>query len=245
MSCTCSWEIIINFDVKFFLRNYINFCLPHLVFHWGQEQWPVGGGQQGGGGGGGGGEEGVGGEEEGGVGGGEGPRVRRGEGRVGGEEGVRGVVVAAIWQLKSDFKWQKLKIYVEGEREGHFGKEGEWATNWGWCLPPHNCHIDFSQIASQAGNVLWTVAPQLLLGKAVQCTVGNLKVTENQNWSPLFLCKIEFLSRFVLSIFWFEASFLSKFDILCYGPCSRENEVKISKKRKMAKNHFSRSDLGS
>ena len=29
------------------------------------------------------------------------------------------------------------------------------------------------------------------------------------------------------------------------GPCSRENEVKISKKRKMAKNHFSRSDLGS
>ena len=29
------------------------------------------------------------------------------------------------------------------------------------------------------------------------------------------------------------------------GPCSRENEVKISKKRKMAKNDFSRSDLGS
>ena len=29
------------------------------------------------------------------------------------------------------------------------------------------------------------------------------------------------------------------------GPCSRENEVKISKKSKMAKNHFSRSDLGS
>ena len=29
------------------------------------------------------------------------------------------------------------------------------------------------------------------------------------------------------------------------GPRSRENEVKISKKRKMAKNHFSRSDLGS
>ena len=33
-----------------------------------------------------------------------------------------------------------------------------------------------------------------------------------------------------------------------YGPCSRmlkENEVKIFKKRKMAKNDFSRSDLGS
>ena len=29
------------------------------------------------------------------------------------------------------------------------------------------------------------------------------------------------------------------------GPCSRENEVKISKKRKMAKNDFLRSDLGS
>ena len=29
------------------------------------------------------------------------------------------------------------------------------------------------------------------------------------------------------------------------GPCSWENEVKISKKRKMAKNHFSRSDFGS
>ena len=29
------------------------------------------------------------------------------------------------------------------------------------------------------------------------------------------------------------------------GPCSWENEVKISKKRKMAKNDFSRSDLGS
>ena len=29
------------------------------------------------------------------------------------------------------------------------------------------------------------------------------------------------------------------------GPCSRENEVKISKKRKMAQNDFSRSDLGS
>ena len=29
------------------------------------------------------------------------------------------------------------------------------------------------------------------------------------------------------------------------GPCSWENEVKISKKRKMAKNHFSRSYFGS
>ena len=29
------------------------------------------------------------------------------------------------------------------------------------------------------------------------------------------------------------------------GPCSWENEVKISKKRKMAKNHFSRADFGS
>ena len=29
------------------------------------------------------------------------------------------------------------------------------------------------------------------------------------------------------------------------GPCSRENEVKIFKKRKMAKNDFLRSDLGS
>ena len=29
------------------------------------------------------------------------------------------------------------------------------------------------------------------------------------------------------------------------GPCSRENEVKIFKKRKMAKNDFSGSDLGS
>ena len=29
------------------------------------------------------------------------------------------------------------------------------------------------------------------------------------------------------------------------GPCSRENEVEISKKCKMAKNHFSRADFGS
>ena len=29
MSCTCSWEIIINFDVKFFLTNYINFKVCH------------------------------------------------------------------------------------------------------------------------------------------------------------------------------------------------------------------------
>ena len=71
------------------------FQLAHLIFDRGQEKRSVGGGEQGGGGGGG--EEGVGREQQGGVGRWQRPRVGASwKGWVGGQEGVGGVVVAAI-----------------------------------------------------------------------------------------------------------------------------------------------------
>ena len=72
------------------------FQLAHLIFARGQEKRSVGGGWEQGGGGGGG-EEGVGRKQQGGVGRWQRPRVRASwEGWVGGQEGVGGVVVAAI-----------------------------------------------------------------------------------------------------------------------------------------------------
>ena len=55
------------------------------------------------------------------------------------------------------------------------------------------------------------------------------KIVEYQNWSPLFLCKIYFLSYFISLHFFIEALFIGKSVLKIFCPFSSKNGAKTMK----------------